>query len=72
MSGTLRAKILRISEREQDTRREVKTLRGRCRYVQRKASLDEHITRHRRKAVLMLCVFDKGDSKSAAMFWQNR
>ena len=68
MSGTLRAKILRIREREQYMLREVKTLRGRCRYARTKASLDEHITPHRRKVVLMLCVFDKGDSKRAAMF----
>lgn len=68
MSGPLRAKILRIREREQDMRREVKTLRGRCRYARRKASLDEHITPHRRKVVLSLCVFDKGDSSRAAMF----
>ena len=67
MSGALRAKILRIREREQDMRREVKTLRGRCTYARRKASLDEHITPHRRKVVLSLCVFDKGDSSRAAM-----
>ena len=63
----MRAKILIIREREQYMRREVKTLRGRCRYAWRKASLDEHVASHRRKAVLMLCVFEKGDSKRTAM-----
>ena len=68
MSGTLRAKILRIRERERYMLREVKTLRGRCRYARTKASLDEHVTPHRRQVVLMLCVFEQGDSKRAAMF----
>ena len=71
MSGTLRAKMLIIREREQDMLREVKTLRGRRRYVRTKTSLDEHVAPHRRKVVLMLCAFDSGDSKRAAMFFGN-
>ena len=69
MSGTLRAKILRIREREQYMLREVKTLRGRCRYARTKTSPYEHIGPRRRKVVLMLCVFEKGDSKRAAMIF---
>ena len=68
MSGALRAKLLRIREQEQALRREVKTLRSRSSYARRKASVNENITAHRRKVVLSLCVFDKGDSSRAALY----